>query len=134
MAVVAVELARAGVHEEQLVAVAVADEVIHRRIGAPETQREVIVGEKKRCIPGGGRARCETIRIESARPQRPFERHPAGRRVAVVHLGRRPVEPFLAELALVRVGGQVGVRLARGHAFDSRERDPLPHQITPLSI
>jgi DNA-binding MarR family transcriptional regulator len=40
-----------------------------------------------------------------------------------VHVRRGAEEPFLAQLALVGAAGQGGVRLARGTAFDARERD-----------
>jgi hypothetical protein len=54
--------------------------------------------------------------------------------MSVIHLSRGAVEAFLAELALIRVRRQIGVRLPRGGAFDARERNPVTHQITPLSI
>src|SRR6185503_8138271 len=107
----------------QFVAVAVARQRVHAVRHAPEAQLDVGVGQNGWRVPRRGVRVGDLVEVEGARAQRPFPVDPAGRRVAVVHVRRGAEEPFLAQLALVGAAGQGGVRLARGTAFDARERD-----------
>jgi hypothetical protein len=126
MAVVAEQLARAGVHEQELVAVAVAREVVHPAIGVPDAELDVGVGQHRRRSPrAAGAFATQPGEIEGARAQRAFPAGPAGRRVLVIHHGRRAEEAFLAQLALEGALGQVGVRLARGAALHAWKRDVI---------
>ena len=47
--------------------------------------------------------------------------------MAVIEMRGRAEEAFLADLALVRARGQVGMRLARSLAFDLRKVDVALH-------
>src|SRR5258705_250753 len=121
MAEIAEQLAPALMQEQQLVAVAVAGEVVHDAAGPPQPQADMGVVQNLRRIPRRRLRLVEPGEVEGPRPQRPFERHPAGRGMAMIEVGGGAEEPLLADLALVGAGRQGGVSLARGDALDSRE-------------
>ena len=58
----------------------------------------------------------------------PSKLHPAGGRMAVIEVRGGAEEAFLADLALEGARGQVGVRLARGLAFDLGKVDVALHE------
>ena len=130
MAEVAVEIARALVDEQELVAIRVAREVIHaarRALCQKRTRTEVLVSISG-ARPGLGRClRSRSREVEGMRPQRPLERDPPRGRMPVMQMGRGAEEPFLADLPLVGAGRQVGVRLARGGALDVGVGDVALH-------
>src|SRR5690606_13648470 len=127
VAIVAIELAVPLVNEQQLIAVRVAHEVIHRRRRIPEPHAHVRVVQQLRCVPRRGMILRDPIEIERMRPQRSFEGHPACRWMLVVKEGRGPEEAFFADLPLVRSLRQVRMRLPRGGAFDTREGNAALH-------
>src|SRR5690242_8421601 len=124
MAVSAEQMSRAFVHENELIAVAVTGEMIHRAVGVPHAQLDMRIAQKRNCLPGGSMQCGEPGSVERPWLQRPLEGAPGGRRMAVMHLCRRSVEAFAPELALVAAGRQIGVRLTRGGAFNPRQRNP----------
>src|SRR5262249_4862973 len=132
MAEVAEEVAGAVVDEEQLVAVAVADEMVHLAAHAPVADADLGIAEEGRRLPRRRLGVAELVEVEGARPQAARPVAPAGRRVRVIHLRDRAEEPFLAELALEGAGRQVGVGLARGDALAAGEPDPAPHCRPPV--
>src|SRR5690606_22224272 len=96
--VVAEELAAAGVHEQQFVAVGVAGERARRRIvriAAPEAQPRGGVVEQLRRAPGRVLATLEFRAVEGAGPQRTLEIHPTGGRMLVIQVRGRAEEAFL---------------------------------------
>ena len=134
VAVVAEQIARAGVDEQQLVAVAVAREMVHVAIGVPEAQLDVGVVQHRRRLPGL-RARCSLSLARSKARGRSGPSQlvqPVGGCLWYI-MRRRAEEAFLAQLALERALGQVGVRLARRAALDARKGDVIAgHVSCPL--
>src|SRR4029453_16818018 len=98
--------------------VCIAHEMIHRRRGLPEADAHVAIAEHIRGLPWRALRAGELVQVERMRPQRTFERGPAGWRMLVMEERCGSEEPFLADLALVRAGRHVGVRLARSRALD----------------
>jgi hypothetical protein len=132
VAKVAVQLAATAMHEQQLVTIGVARQMIHAARELPVTQLAMRVAENNRRVPGRSRAALELGQVEGVWPEWSLESGPAGGRVAVIEKTRRPEEPFLAHLALEAALGQVGVRLAAGDALDAREPDVILHPgLTP---
>ena len=126
MAVVAEQVARALVDEQQLVAVAVARQLGHR------------LGRASRCASAGADcsaparpatgspcAVASLLRSKARGRSGPSNSTPAGRRVPVMELRGGAEEALLADLALVGALGQVGMGLARGRALDLAQRNPV---------
>ncbi len=131
MAIVAMQVARALMQEQQIVTIRVAHKMIHRRRCLPEANAHVAIAQYVGGIPRRALRARQLVQIERMRPHRTFERCPARRRMLVMEERSGPEEPFLADLALVRAGGQVGMRLARGRALDARNED-RPLHVTAL--
>ena len=129
MTEIAVELAGAGMDEEQLIAIAVAHEMIHVAGGAlPETQlQRAIAGDLGRLERRGPGLRRQCRKIEGVRPQRPLELNPAGGRMTVIKMSGGAKEAVLAHLPLERAGRQVRMRLARGDPGDVGVTDVVLH-------
>jgi hypothetical protein len=117
------KLAGATMHEQQLVTIGVARQMIHRCSGIPYAHTYVRVTQDLRRLPWRGLILIELIQIESVRAQWPFELHPAGGRMTMMKERGRTEKAFLADLALERPLRQVGMRLPRGGALDSRRND-----------
>jgi hypothetical protein len=127
VAIVAEEVARARVDEQQIVSVGVAGELRHGAAERPVTHAHRGVVQELGRIPRRRFAARELGAIEGVRTQRPFEVHPAGGGMHVIEMRGGAEEAFLADLALERAGGQVGVGLARGLALDLRKMDVALH-------
>src|SRR5688572_8257058 len=121
------QVASALVQEQQVVAVRVAHEMVHRRRCLPEAYAHVPIAQHVRGLPRRALCSRELVQIECVRPQRTFECCPARRRMLVMEERGRAEEAFLADLALVRSGGQVGVSLPRRRALDLRDEDRTLH-------
>jgi len=113
--------------KQQIVAVCIAHQMIHRRRGLPEADAHVAIAEHICGLPWRALRARQLVQVERMRPQRTFERGPARRRMLVMEERRGPEEAFLADLALVRAGRHVGVCLARSRALDLRNEDRALH-------
>jgi hypothetical protein len=111
MAIVAVKLTGTPMHEQQLVAIGIAHQMIHRGTGIPHPHANMRVTQDLRRLPRRRLILFKLVQIEGMRPQRPLELHPAGGRMAMMKERGRTEEAFLADLALERPLRQVGVRL-----------------------
>ena len=127
-AIVAEQLARALVDEEQLVAVGVAGQGGHRAPEFPEPDLDLGVAKNARRLPRQGLGGVHRREIEGARPQRALERGPARRRSLVMEEGGGPEKALLGDLALVGAFRHVGVGLARMNALGSADGDPVAGQ------
>ncbi len=126
MAEIAEEVAIALMDEQKYVAIGIALQLRHRRLATPQRDPAMGVGKQQRAFVRLGGRRLDRLHgVEGAWPERPLEVRPAGRRMFVIDMRRRPEETVAADLALERAGRQVGMRLARGLALDTREFDPV---------
>ena len=99
-------------HEQQLVAVGVARQILHGRGEFPESHVERGVAEHLWRVPRRGLAAIQRGEVEGARAQGPLEPAPAGWRMGVMEEGGGSEEAFLGNLALKSARRQVGVGLA----------------------
>src|SRR5690554_3550049 len=123
MTVIAEELAGTRMDEQQVIAVRIAYQMIHRRAEVPVANAHVRVVQNVGGLPRRSLIARNAIQIERMRPQWPFERNPTRRRMLVMKERRRPEEALLADLALIRPRRQIRMRLARGGTFDARQRE-----------
>src|SRR5918994_2024539 len=121
------QVARTLMQEQQIVAVRVAHQMIHRSRGLPEAYAHVAIAQHVRGLPRRALCTREFVQIERMRPQRTFECGPPRRRMLVMKERGRTEEAFLADLALVRTGRHVGVSLPRSRALDLRDEDGALH-------
>jgi hypothetical protein len=134
-AIIAEELGGTFVDKKQLIAIAVARQVIHTAPGAPVTELQMRVAQENRSLQRRVRVSFDAIRIECAGAQRPLAATPPGGRMTVNHLRGGTKEPFFAKLSFKCIRWQIGMRLARSGPFDPREGDPFPgHRNTPRAI
>jgi len=78
----------------------VSAEVPHRLLRAPESHLEMRIAHQRHRVPWRRGRRRDEHRIERPRTDRPIDTEPCGRRIAVVHVRRRPVESFPPDLPL----------------------------------
>src|SRR6266849_10681685 len=104
----------------------------HGTCQRPDRQGAMVITEQdgtlQRRTAGGRRPG-----VKGARAQRPLERGPAGRRMAMIDMGGGPEETVAADLALEGALGQVGMGLPGGFAFDAGKFDPVAHQVFSCS-
>ena len=124
-AIVAEQVPRSFVHEQELVAVAVAGELGHRVVELPDPHLQVRVAHHQLRLPWVGSRLGELVHVECARPDRSLEGDPVGRLVLVMELRRGSEEALLADLALEGAFGQAHMSLARRRAFDLAQRNPV---------
>ncbi|CAH0303413.1 hypothetical protein SRABI70_04446 [Pseudomonas sp. Bi70] len=129
---VAVEMPGAVVHEQQLVAVAVAHQMAHGAGGLPHAQANVGVVQGQRRLQRAGVLAGNPVEVEGVGPQRPLPVDPASGRMLVVQVRHRAEEALAAHFPLVGVGGKIAVCLARVLAFTQGKADPFAaHGLTP---
>src|SRR3546814_15221529 len=134
MAVVAEELARALVYEQQIVAVTIADESIRASLGHPEAITHLVVEQDLRGIPRAVAPGDKPVQVETAGAQGTVAVDPSRGRVRVIHMRRRAVEAFASQLPLLSSRRQVGMSLARGRSLDPRQWNALLHRPSPSPI
>src|SRR3546814_9945290 len=102
MAVVAEELARALVYEQQIVAVTIADESIRASLGHPEAITHLVVEQDLRGIPRAVAPGDKPVQVETAGAQGTVPVDPSRGRVRVIHMRRRAVEASASQLPPIR--------------------------------
>ncbi len=123
MTEIAVEIAFAVMDKQELVAVGIAGQMLHRAVHGPDADFQIGIGQQHRRFEGIGTFRRRRQRVEGVRAQGPLEMRPAGGRMPVIELGGRTEEAVAAHLALIGSLGQIGMGLTRGFAFRAGKFD-----------
>src|SRR5204862_3509247 len=128
---VAIELARALVDEEELIAILVAHQMVHRDSGLPIANLDIAVAHERRRIPRRPIFRRQLVEIVGVRIERTGEGRPSRGRVFVVEMRGRSEEAFLPHFAFERPLRQIGVRLPAMRAVGAGESDVVLHARSP---
>ncbi len=113
--------------EQELVAVLVAHEMVHRPVRLPVADPDVAVRHERRGVPRRAPRGGQLAEVVRVRNQRARETVPRGRRMLVMEMRGRAEEPLLAHLAFERPRRQVGVRLPAVRAVRTRKTDVVLH-------
>ena len=113
--------------EQQLIAIGVGDQMIHRTAGAPETKFHGCVGKDGFGIPGAIRSIVDVVEIVGPRAQIALPRAPAGGWVSMNQMCGGAKETLFAKFALIRALGQIAMGLARMVASAAGKGDMVLH-------